>query len=106
MVKIRWTREAVADLESIFKYITRDSVHYARLQVEILCESVGKLGIYPRFGRRLPEFPHLVHREIIVGSYRIIYRYDAERKAIHIVAIVHGRRLLKKSSHFRQSKEI
>jgi toxin ParE1/3/4 len=98
MVKIRWTREAVSDLESIFKYIARDSVQYARLQAAILCESVEKLGIYPRLGRRLPEFPHLVHRETIVGSYRIIYRHDIESKAIHIVAIVHGRRLLKNPS--------
>ena len=98
MVSIRWTREAVADLEGIFEYIAKDSLQYARLQVETLTESVEKLETYPRVGRRLPEFPHFSHREIIVGNYRVIYKHDVERKAVHIVAIAHGRQQLKNIS--------
>jgi len=94
-VKIRWTREAAADLEGIFEYIARDSVQYARSQVETLCESVENLKDYPRFGRNLPEFPHLPHREIIAGHYRVIYRHDVEHRAVNIVAITHSRRQVK-----------
>jgi toxin ParE1/3/4 len=99
MVKIRWAREAVADLESIFKYIAKDSLQYARLQIETLCESVQKLKTYPHIGRHLPEFPHFLHREIIVGNYRVIYRSDPKRKTVHIVSITHGRSLLKNPLH-------
>jgi toxin ParE1/3/4 len=99
MVKIRWTREAAADLEGIFDYISRDSVQYARLQAETLCETVEKLKTYPLLGRHLPEFPRLPHREIISDNYRVIYRQDPARKAVYIVAVVHGRRQLKDSFH-------
>jgi toxin ParE1/3/4 len=95
MVKIRWTQEAAADLESIYEYIVRDSIQYARLQVETLCESVEKLKDFPHLGRQLPEFPHLPHREIIVDQYRVIYRPERSHKALYIVTIVHGRRRLK-----------
>jgi toxin ParE1/3/4 len=95
MVNIRWTQGAAADLENIFEYIAKDSLQYARLQVENLTEAVEKLKNYPRIGRRLPEFHRLPHREIIVGNYRVIYRYDIGRKAVYVATIAHGRRQLK-----------
>jgi len=33
MVQIRWTNLAVEDLESIYDYISKDSVKYAKIQV-------------------------------------------------------------------------
>ncbi|MGH7739267.1 MAG: type II toxin-antitoxin system RelE/ParE family toxin [bacterium] len=98
MVKVRWTREAVSDLEGIFDFIAKDSIQYARWQVENLSLAAQKLESYPRLGRRLPEFPHLPHREIISGNYRIIHRYDMVSKIVHVISIVHGRRQLKRPS--------
>lgn len=51
-----------------------------------------RLLSFPESGRVVPEFPHLGYREIIVGSYRVLYRREAD--IVWIAAVVHGRRLL------------
>jgi plasmid stabilization system protein ParE len=49
-------------------------------------------------GRKLPEFPHSPYREILADDYRVIYRFDEKEKdKIWVMAVVHGRRLLKKT---------
>ncbi|HTC20827.1 MAG TPA: type II toxin-antitoxin system RelE/ParE family toxin [bacterium] len=55
MVEIRWTPQAVDDLESIADFIAKDSPYYARLFV------INVLGVV----ERLPKFPksgHIVPR--------------------------------------------
>ena len=48
---------------------------------------------HPRQGRRLPEAPKDdCLRELIVESWRVIYRFEAHQ--IEIAAIVHSARLL------------
>jgi hypothetical protein len=41
----------------------------------------------------VPEFPTLGYREIIVSSYRVLYRLEGN--IIWIVAVVHGGSLLR-----------
>ena len=96
MAELIWSEEAVSDIEGIYDYIARDSSLYAKYQVESICNSVERLCQFPESGRRLPEFPHLTHREVIVGNYRVIYRYDTNRNEVKVVSVVHGSRLLKK----------
>jgi len=43
----------------------------------------------------LPQFPH---RELIIGSYRLIHRYQQESATIFIVTIVHSARMLQETS--------
>jgi len=52
---------------------------------------------FPESGRHLPEFPNLPHREVIIDSYRVIYRHDLNSDEVKVVAVVHGRRLLKET---------
>ena len=47
-----------------------------------------RLERFPQSGRRLPEFPDLPHREVIVRPYRFFYR--VRRDVIWIVAVWHG----------------
>jgi addiction module RelE/StbE family toxin len=97
MAELIWGEVALSDLEDIFDFIARDSHQYARHQVERLHESAERLRQFPESGRHLPEFPDLPHREIIVDSYRVIYRYAAEIEAVFVVTVFHGRRLLTQS---------
>ncbi len=46
-------------------------------------------------GRIVPEFTHLSYREILVGNYRVIYRFEEDQSLAIIMAVVHGRQLLK-----------
>jgi addiction module RelE/StbE family toxin len=93
--EIKWTKRAFADLYSIYEFIARDSKRYAQIQVEDIQNAVSKLNRFPMMGHYLPEFPHLPYREILVGNYRVLYRFEKEKKQILVMSIVHGRRLLK-----------
>jgi plasmid stabilization system protein ParE len=49
------------------------------------------LGSQPELGRQVPELLGLTYREVIFGSYRIIYKVDNE---IKILTIRNSRQLL------------
>jgi len=95
MAELIWADRALSDLENIFDYIASDSRHYARYTVQNIFKTAERLRIFPGLGRHLPEFPNLPHRELILGNYRIIYRYDGEKDVVKIVTVLHGSRLLK-----------
>ncbi len=88
MVKIEWTPLAYEDLESIFKYISKDSVFYATRQIDTLLNKVDILEEYSLSGRIVPEFNNEFIRELIEGNYRIIYKVDKE--TIYIVRVHHS----------------
>jgi plasmid stabilization system protein ParE len=50
-----------------------------------------RLEAHPGSGRRIPEFPELPHREIIVRPYRFFYR--VEKHVAWVVAAWHGAQL-------------
>lgn len=94
MAEIVWSDKAVADLELIRDYIAADSPFYARVQIERIFNSVDRLSFFPESGRKLPEFPSLQNREVIVGAYRCIYRFEKTTDRLFMVTVVHGRRML------------
>lgn len=49
------------------------------------------LETHPESGRRIPEFPELPHREVIVKPYRFFYR--VEKDVAWVVAVWHGAQL-------------
>jgi len=95
--KIEWTKRALKDLHDIYEFIAKDSSRYAQIQVENIQDSISNLISFPLMGRKVPEFPHLPYREILVGNYRVLYRYDDEENQLYVMAVVHGRRLLKEA---------
>lgn len=94
MTRVEWTEPAVADLENIRNYIARDSTDYADAIVERLILSVDQLEAFPESGRRVPESADTKVRELLVESYRIIYR--RRKSAVQILAVLHGARHLTK----------
>jgi len=74
VVKIVWTDQAIQDLSDIGEYIANDSRRYAKEVVQSLFESVQLLASYPKAGRVVPEFGLSWLRELIMGSYRIVYK--------------------------------
>ena len=95
MTQIRWTPQAVEDLEAIHKYVARDSSHYATLLVERLFTAVDRLTTFPESGRIVPEFQRADLREVILGSYRIVYRLRDGHAVI--LTVFHGARLFPKT---------
>jgi len=93
MVKIVWTEQAIQDLNDLAEYIANDSQRYAELTVEKLFYSVDVLELYPKTGKKVPEFNDNSLRQLIVGNYRIIYLLvDVQR--IDILTVHNCARLL------------
>jgi len=91
-VRIRWTRQAASDLESIRDFIARDSPSYAQRTAGQLYEAAGSLADFPASGRMVPEYGNPDIRELIRGPYRTIYHRGDD--AITIMAIFHSSRPL------------
>ena len=77
MTPIKWSPQAIRDVESIRDYIAQDSRRYAELTVGRLLASVERLHAFPQSGRVVPERGNPEIREVIVGPFRVVYRYRA-----------------------------
>ncbi len=91
MVRINWTFQAKEDLKAIAEYISKDSKPYAKLQVIRLKNRTRILKTQTRSGKIVPEINRENIRELIEGSYRIIYKI-VEDNQIDILTIHHSAR--------------
>ena len=89
-IKVKWSPEAVEDVESIAQYISRDSQFYAQATVSKIIDFSRSVGKFPQMGRMVPEFNDKKIRERLVYSYRLVYKI--ERVRILIVAVIHDKR--------------
>ncbi|MFC1849546.1 type II toxin-antitoxin system RelE/ParE family toxin [candidate division CSSED10-310 bacterium] len=90
MAKIIWSPTALTDVNAIAEYISRDSPEHASLFIERLLEQTSRLADFPHSGRVIKEINDDNSREIIYGSYRIMYLIKDDE--IWITGIVHGAR--------------
>ncbi len=90
MTRIEWTVPAVEDLQEIRDYIARDSTLYATATAELIITACENLADFPKRGRMVPEIGDPQLREIIVQSYRVVYRI--KRTRVEILSVIHGAR--------------
>jgi len=90
--RIVWSKRAAQDLDSITDYIAADSPAYAGVVLKNIVNQTRILARFPQAGRKVPEFDDENIRELIVYSYRIIYRLEGDE--VLIVAAIHGKRIL------------
>lgn len=95
MVQINWTLQAKDDLKAIAEYISKDSRRYAKFQVVRLKNRTKILKTQIRSGKIVPETNKENIRELIEGSYRIIYKIVKDNQ-IDILTIHHSARDLKR----------
>jgi toxin ParE1/3/4 len=88
---LRWTEQAANDLASIRAYIERDSPRYAQLVVERLVQRAERIAEFPMAGRVVPELQRADVREVISGSYRIVYSIEGEFQ--HVLTVFRSSRL-------------
>jgi plasmid stabilization system protein ParE len=70
---------ARADLRDIVRYISFDAPDRALEFGRFLVSRTRLLAASPELGRIVPEFEEAFIREIIVRSYRVVYRVDDSR---------------------------
>lgn len=93
MVRVNWTTDAISDVDGIAEYIARDSHRNAAAMVVRFLAVDALLSEHPRMGKRVPELGLEAIRELIVGSYRVIYVLVSETR-IDILTVHHQKRLL------------
>ncbi|MEW6113162.1 MAG: type II toxin-antitoxin system RelE/ParE family toxin [Thermodesulfobacteriota bacterium] len=85
--RVRFTPTGEEQFLALLAYIRRDNPSAAadfRLKAE---HSLRRLESSPDSGRRLPEFPGLPYREVIVNPYRFFYRLKGN--VVWVVAVWH-----------------
>lgn len=89
---IVWSRTSQRDLQSLVKYIAKDSLQRAEHFGYRIVARVEMLYENPRMGRVVPEFNQHDLRELVVPPYRIIYRLNDEARLIEIIRVWHAAR--------------
>ena len=88
--RVEWSPRALAELEAIAEYIAADSTAYAKAVVKKITDQTRRLSRFPHLGRKVPELNDDGIRELLVYSYRVIYRIDEAQ--VIVAAVVHGKR--------------
>ena len=74
MAKITFANGARDDLHRLYEYLSQNSPAYAKRLLDKIISRVDVLHNFPQSGRKLPEAPSDESlRELLEGSYRIIY---------------------------------
>lgn len=92
MSRVRWSLQAVEDLQAIHDFIDRDSPRYAAAVIEQIVSAVDVLDRFPLAGRTVPEHSREDLRELVRPPYRIVYRVLEE--GVHIVTIFRASKLI------------
>jgi len=88
--KVILSPRAIQDLQEIVRYIAWDSPNDAERFGNTLIDKAQSLSSLPERGRIVPEFKDPQIREIILKSYRIVYRLKSAEKVVEIARFWHG----------------
>ncbi|MDR1013650.1 MAG: type II toxin-antitoxin system RelE/ParE family toxin [Coriobacteriales bacterium] len=91
--RIVWSDAAESMLDEIVASIAEDSPKSAMAVLSRIRAHVDGLGRSPQGGRYVPElleFGIRAYREVVVKSWRVVYR--ASEDAVHILVVIDGRR--------------
>lgn len=83
---------ARADLRDIVRYISFDAPDRALQFGLFLISRTRLLAQSPELGRIVPEFEDALIREIVVRSYRVVYRLDNPRHLVEVIRFWHAAR--------------
>ena len=91
-VPVILTPESLEDLKTIVRYIARDDPERARSFGYLLIDKALSLTNMPERGRMLPELKDPDVREIVHGSYRIIYELLRDPDLVYVLRFWHASR--------------
>jgi len=86
------SNSARADLRKIVRYISLDAPDRALQFGRFLISHTKSLAQFPGLGRVVPEFGDDSIREIIVRSYRVVYRVNHSQRLIEVIRFWHAAR--------------
>jgi toxin ParE1/3/4 len=91
MVEVKWTVDAITDIDGVAAFIARDSPRSAQDMVDRFFAAADLLIEQPLRGKPVPESNIPAVRELLVGSYRLIYLV-VNKDRVDVLAIHHHKR--------------
>lgn len=92
-MNVVWTEQAFSRLVAIEDHVAADDPRAAALLVDKIVARTRTLARFPSMGRRIPEIPGSALREVVEGSYRIVYRVVTD--TVEVLTVFEGHRLLR-----------
>jgi addiction module RelE/StbE family toxin len=86
---IRWTRQAIADVDNIYDFVAKSNAAAARAMVDRIDRVVHNLIAHPRMGRagRVPG-----SRELVVSGTPYIVAYRLSGRTVELLGVIHAAR--------------
>ena len=88
-MRLRWTRLAIADLDSAFEYVAADNPSAAQQLLQRIEEGASILIRHPSAGRmgRVAGT-----RELVIAGTPFVVPYRIRRGSVEILAVIHAAR--------------
>jgi len=87
MAKVIWSEPALSQLEEILEYIALDKPQVAAQVAHEIFETTDLFENFQRLGRRVPELPSSLYRQLWIRPCVIYYRVSEDS-----IIILHVRR--------------
>lgn len=87
---VEWTQVAADELDRAAAYIAADSPLYAAVFVQEVLTAAASLADFPKRGRKISGLGRHTLRQLVIGSYLLIYR--VHKSHVQILALIHGSR--------------
>lgn len=91
-MKVLWADDANRQLHAIHDHVAQTSLDYANRLIDRLTKRSIQIALFPFSGRIVPEYELNEVRQLIEGSYRIIYLINEEKNQIEVLAVIHTSR--------------
>lgn len=91
-MRIKWTVRARESLRECAAFIARENPAAARGWAQRIRQRLRILARHPLAGRRLQEFTEPAVRQVLAGTYRLLYR--VVDKTIQVVLVAEGHRMI------------
>lgn len=88
-MRVRWSREALADLSRLHAFLAPASLFIADEAISAILEAPDHLIDYPRLGERIDRYEDREIRRLFVADYELHYEVTAE--LILVIRVWHMR---------------
>lgn len=92
--RVTWSFKGRLELADVWNYIKRESTANALRVLRDIAAAVDRLEEHPFSGRMVPEWNQPLLRELIVGSYRVMY--STKHEEVVVFSVRHARRRIPK----------